>query len=228
MIWGDEILHTLKGDIPVWKAAAMAEQTWGFTWDGHRIQPIRLYIDPDPIEDVSVLRVVLDNNKSVLMTPDTRVVARDGSVVLASALTPGQSVMPLYMQYAKNGYPMYRQVTDWQTRSQAPAPCDRKPWRLVSRMVAEWYRGAPIRPGAYVRHHDGDRTNCTPVNLFIDPGGKAGRRRVKVPIMQNWGTPNNHEVVGVQSFGPVNEVFNIQTTAGSHSVFAVSEVMVES
>ncbi len=227
MISSDAILHTLKGDVPVWKVAAMAEETWGFAWDGHRIQPTRIYVDPDPLEDVPVLRVVLDNDKSIIVTPDTRMIARDGSVVAASALTSGQSVMPLYLKSDKNGYPMYRQVADHAVRAQAPAPCDRKPWRLVSRMVAEWYRGVPIRPGAYVRHQDGDRSNCTPANLFIDPGGKAGRNRVKLPTMADWSAPNNHKVIGVQPYDTA-DVYNIHTAPGSYSVFAVSEVMVES
>jgi hypothetical protein len=227
LVDGDARLHTLRGTMPVWKAACEGRPLWGFTWDGDRIWPCRLEVSADPIEDIELLRVVLDNGDTLRVPRDTLFITRHGHRCEASALTVGQSVMPLYLKNGPGDYPMYRQVND-DVRRLAPAPCDRKPWRLIARMVAEWRRNSPVLPGAYVRHINGDRSDCVPSNLRLDTGRKARRqRRLRAHCAaQKIKVPGNHKITKLDGVDRVTESFTI-TPLENAFCFAVSEVFVE-
>lgn len=51
----------------------------------------------------NLIKVILDNDKEIVTTPNHRYMLRDGSFLEASSLKEGQSLMPLYFSY-HNGY----------------------------------------------------------------------------------------------------------------------------
>jgi DNA gyrase subunit B len=56
----------------------------------------------------ALIRVTLDNGKSIRCTPDHLFMLTNGAYQRADELSPGQSLMPLYMTADKDGYVMVR------------------------------------------------------------------------------------------------------------------------
>ena len=59
-------------------------------------------------QNASLVRVALDYERVVRCTPDHLFMHRDGTYRLADALVPGQSLMPLYMTFDRDGYVFVR------------------------------------------------------------------------------------------------------------------------
>jgi tRNA-splicing ligase RtcB len=59
-------------------------------------------------QNASLVRVALDYERVVRCTPDHLFMLRDGTYRLADALVPGQSLMPLYMTFDRDGYVLVR------------------------------------------------------------------------------------------------------------------------
>lgn len=54
-------------------------------------------------KNAEVMKVILDNNEDIICTPEHKFMLADGSFKEARALTPMDSLMPLYRQYSKVG-----------------------------------------------------------------------------------------------------------------------------
>ena len=224
MIAGDTLVHTLSGDVPVSVLAAKEESFYGFAWFGNRIGYARMFAS-ETSKTMMSHRVVLDSGSSIRVSNLTRVVCRDGESALMIALE-GDSVMPLYLKPSSLGYSTYRQLRE--DRKLAPAPCDRRGWRSVARMVAEQVHGEPLPAGYFVRHVDGDRTNCSPLNLHLEATEKPQRKKSSATsrlIEANRARlPNNHCVVGEMVYGE-EEGFDITPIDASN--FAAGEVFIQ-
>ena len=59
-------------------------------------------------QNAQIVKVTLDNGQIIKCTPEHRFMLRDGSYLQAENLTPGQSLMPLYTKYPKEGLTDYR------------------------------------------------------------------------------------------------------------------------
>jgi len=114
-------------------------------------------------KNAAVIKVTLDNGKSILCTPDHRFLLRDGSYKAAASLTPDDSLMPLYRKFSDitepgitiNGYEMV-----WDVRSDS--------W-LFTHILADWYnRWQGIyrqEDGQHCHHVDFNKLNNNPTNL---------------------------------------------------------------
>ena len=91
-------------------------------------------------KDASFVRVYLDNGESFDVTPDHKVMLRDGSFKEAKDLTENDSLMPYYTRYTKDGR---LEVLDNKTGK----------YKKQYRMVAEYYEKVP--KGHQV-HHKGE------------------------------------------------------------------------
>lgn len=78
--------------------------------------------------NASLVKITLDNKKEVTCTPDHKFMLRDSSYCEAKDLVSGISLMPLYLEFDRDGYPMVIQ----------PELKDEKahPWERVSWVVA--------------------------------------------------------------------------------------------
>ena len=194
------VIHTLEGDKALW--SLRDQEVHIFTWTGTKITVGRVYVLPEQ-EEADTRRVVLDNGKSVRVTPGQVLLTRLGDMVDARFVRAGASLMPLYLaQKKKGGYPIYRQLSD--ERLAAKAPSDRKTWRSVARMVYEWRAGNPIPPGMFVRFIDKNPKNCRPDNLCLEGKPRTRNKDRKLERLKKLGrrpAPDNHSVVGQEAFG---------------------------
>lgn len=67
----------------------------------HELEPGKIVWAGVTRKNAQVIKVTLDNGKSVTCTPDHRFIMRDGSEVEAQHLEAGDSIMPLYLHDAK-------------------------------------------------------------------------------------------------------------------------------
>jgi len=221
------IIHTLAGDLHASAVAARAEPFFGFTWDGKQISVGQARLESCGVQPV--LRVVLDNGRSVGLTAAQLVIAKETAEPVSFA-TVGLSVMPLYLGSTTLGYPTFRQQGDlWRN---AAAPSDRRRDRLVARMVWEWKSKERIETGMIVRHCDKDRLNCVPDNLRLEGKPQKGRIRgtlktlieaQRVIARGATGPGRNHKIVGWEAWEE-EETFDL--TSAQCSNLAVGEVFV--
>jgi len=102
----------------------------------------------------SLLEIELDNGEVVSATPDHEFVLRDGRMLRAGALHPGQSLMPLYRELAR-GYEMVYQPLNGHLLATHRLADE---WNLRSGIYAD-------TPGTHRHHIDFDRRNNRPVNI---------------------------------------------------------------
>ncbi|RUT00417.1 hypothetical protein DSM106972_075450 [Dulcicalothrix desertica PCC 7102] len=115
-------------------------------------------------DNTEVVKVTLDNGKTIICTPDHRFMLRDGSYKPAASLTPEDSLMPLYREISKknergqglNGYEMA-----WN-----PLKDD---W-IYTHLLADFYNlehGVYGAKGKCHRHHvDFNKRNNNPTNIL--------------------------------------------------------------
>jgi len=113
--------------------------------------------------DAEVIRVTLGAGESIVCTPDHLFMLRDGSYKPAAALTPEDSLMPLYRKLSDVSEPNitideYEMV--WDPRSEA--------W-LFTHLLADWYnrwRGVYAEEdGGHCHHIDFNKHNNNPTNI---------------------------------------------------------------
>lgn len=177
----DSSIYTLRGLAP---AARILAPVFCFAWRDGRITvgQVRGRIGPRK----PMVRVLLDDGTALRVSIDQEFVRRDGSLVRAGSLAGGDRLMPLYVSFTTNGYPLFRHVSNH--FKDAPCPIDRKRRRLVSRMVCEWRVGGRLQPGVKVWHLDRDRRNCDPSNLdlrYARNRGSALVPRIKAVAQAN-------------------------------------------
>ena len=103
-------------------------------------------------KDASFVRVYLDNGESFDVTPDHKVMLRDGSFKEAKDLTENDSLMPYYTRYTKDGR---LEVLDNKTGR----------YKKQYRLVAEYYEKVP--KGHQVHHKDENKLNDEYGNLQV-------------------------------------------------------------
>lgn len=104
-----------------------------------------------------VLKVTLDNGKSITCTPDHLFMLRDGSYITAEELRPGSSLMPLYRAITPGGYEV---VMDPSTRK----------YRMTHRMVASSVQLSGFVPEGQkqvIHHRSLCKTNNIPSELVV-------------------------------------------------------------
>jgi deoxycytidine triphosphate deaminase len=136
------------------RRADSGELFWGYSIGENGRVIVSLLDAPRYVGRDSLLEVELDNGGVIHATPDHDFMLRDGRMLRAAALRPGQSLMPLYRELAR-GYEMVYQPLNG---------------HLVPthRLADEWnVRGGiyPDTPGTHRHHIDFDRRNNGPVNI---------------------------------------------------------------
>jgi deoxycytidine triphosphate deaminase len=136
------------------RRADSGELFWGYSIGENGRIVVSLLDAPRYVGRDCLLEIELDNGEIISATPDHDFMLRDGRMLQAASLLPGQSLMPLYRELTR-GYEMVYQPLNG---------------RLIPthRLADEWNlrRGIyPDTPGTHRHHIDFDLRNNRPVNI---------------------------------------------------------------
>ncbi len=137
------------------------ELFWGYSIGENGRVIISLLDAPRFVGRDSLLELELDNGEVIAATPDHKFMLRDGRMLDAAGLRPGQSLMPLYRELVRGYEVVYQPING----------------HLVPthRLADEWnLRGDvyPELPGTHRHHIDFDRRNNRPVNIERMPASE--------------------------------------------------------
>ncbi len=158
------------------------ELFWGYSIGPNGRMLVTLLDAPRYIGRDALIEVVLDNHESIYCTPDHDFMLRDGRMVPADTLRPGDSLMPLYRQVAR-GYEMVYQPLNghlYPTHRMADE------WNLRHQMYVD-------EPGTHRHHIDHDRRNNMPWNLTR----MNASEHIRYHNQENYGDdfdPNEHSL----------------------------------
>ncbi|HKU87158.1 MAG TPA: dCTP deaminase [Casimicrobiaceae bacterium] len=176
------------------RRADSGEIFFGYSIDNGRVI-VSLLDAPRFIGRDALLEIELDGGAVIAATPDHDFMLRDGRMLQAGSLRPGQSLMPLYREHVR-GYEMVYQ----------PINGHLDPTR---RLADEWNvrNGIHTRETATHRHHRdfslreyGAAIPDALATLAADLAGKRKNSEVDAPV-------RNHEVVAVRELPGDHDVY---------------------
>jgi deoxycytidine triphosphate deaminase len=181
---GDTRVALVNGTAPTLEEMAKRAETgelfWGYSvgLDGRVI--VTLLESPRYIGRDSLIEIIPDNKESVYATPDHQFMIRNGSMIAACELRPGDSLMPLYRRPSpQDGYMVYQPDTG--------------SWTMSHLMLEEWKTRRQVCHGTVSdshSHSDFDVPVPTPLH------------EVKAPAHSL-----NHKVVGVRQVLGEHDVY---------------------
>lgn len=140
------------------RRSADSELFWGYALGpGGRIG-VALLDTPRYIGRDALIEIELDNGERIHATPDHDFIARDGRMLRAAEIRPGQSLMPLYRNLVRGYESVYQPINGHQL--------------ATHRLADEWnVRGGIYAdvPGTHPHHADFDRRNNRPTNIVRVP-----------------------------------------------------------
>ena len=162
---GDTRVALVDGMAPTLEEMARRHES-GELFRGYSIgQNGRLIISlldaPRLIGRDSLLELEIDNGERIPVTPDHLFMRRDGRMVAANALRPGDALMPLYRDLAR-GYEMVYQPIDGHLYP-------------THRLADEWnirHKFFDEAAGTHRHHMDFDRRNNRPTNIARMPASQ--------------------------------------------------------
>ncbi len=173
---GDTRVALVDGTAPTLEELARrhdrGEMFWGYSIGANGRLIVALLDAPRFIGRDALIEVVLDDGTAIHATPDHFFMRRDGRMVRADALRPGDALMPLYREVRRgyemvyqpiNGhlYPTHRLADEWNLRN-------------------EIYADAPT---AHRHHIDRDRRNNRPTNIER----MAASQHIRLHNAENYG-----------------------------------------
>jgi deoxycytidine triphosphate deaminase len=144
------------------RRADSGELFWGYSIGENGRVIVSLLDAPRFIGRDSLIEIELDNREVVCATPDHQFMLRDGHMLEAASLRPGQSLMPLYRELAR-GYEIVYQPIDGHL---VPTHRLADEWNLRGGIYADV-------PATHRHHIDFDRRNNRPVNIARVPVGEV-------------------------------------------------------
>jgi deoxycytidine triphosphate deaminase len=173
---GDTRVALVDGTAPTLEEMArrseQGELFWGYSIGAHGRVIVTLLDAPRLIGRDSLMEIVLDNGEVVRATPDHEFLLRDGLMLPAHALRPGQSLMPLYRELFRGYESVYQPLNGHLLPTH--------------RLADEWN----VRHGVYAdaagthRHHiDFDRRNNRPTNITRMAAGE----HIRLHNVENYG-----------------------------------------
>jgi dCTP deaminase len=136
------------------RRAETGELFWGYSVGPYGRVMVVLLEAPRFVGRDALIEVVLDSGASVFCTLDHRVLTRDGRMVEAETLRPGDSLMPLYRCLARGYETVYQPLNGHLLPTHRLAD----EWNLRHGIYAD-------QPGTHRHHLDYDRRNNNPWNL---------------------------------------------------------------
>jgi deoxycytidine triphosphate deaminase len=112
---GDTRVALVDGSAPTLEEMAArhreGEQFFGYSIGPHGRLMVTLLDEPRYVGRDDIVEVVLDNGEVIHCTPDHKFLTRDGRLVEAAELRPGESLMPLYRSLARGHETAYQPLT---------------------------------------------------------------------------------------------------------------------
>ena len=122
---GDTRVALVDGSAPTLEEMARrseaGEMFWGYSIGPHGRVMVTLLEAPRYIGRDALQEIVLDNGESIFCTPDHLFLRRDGRMVEADQLRPGDSLMPLY-RHLSRGYEIVYHALAETVYAGGPAP----------------------------------------------------------------------------------------------------------
>ena len=107
---GDTLIPLADGkSYPIKELAEKREEFWAFAVTPEKNITVSKATAKKTRTNASLIKVVLDNEKEIICTPDHLFMPRKGEYKEAQNLTPGTSLMPFYDRYDEKGYRAVRQ-----------------------------------------------------------------------------------------------------------------------
>ena len=107
---GDTLIPLADGkSYPIKELAEKREEFWAFAVTPEKNITVSKATAKKTRTNASLIKVVLDNEKEIICTPDHLFMLRKGEYKEAQNLTPGTSLMPFYDRYDEKGYRAVRQ-----------------------------------------------------------------------------------------------------------------------
>lgn len=215
---GDTRVALVDGTSPTLEEMAKrvesGEMFWGYSLGEFGRIIITLLESPRYIGRDSLIEIILDNNEPIHCTPDHQFISRDGRLVEAGNLRPGDSLMPLYRQLAR-GYEAVYQPLNGQLHP-------------THRMADDWN----VRNGIYVdvpgthRHHvDHNRRNNAPWNIVrMDAGEHIRHQNDETGSIRGAARLLNCDRAVFRRFPHVVQAFKGAQKPKNHKVMAVREL----
>ena len=141
--------------------ADAGELFWGYSIGENGRIIVSLLDAPRFIGRDSLTEIELDNGEIVCATPDHQFMLRDGHMLEAASIRPGQSLMPLYRDLARSYEVVYQPISGHLVPTHRLAD----EWNLRGRIYAD-------TPGTHRHHIDFDRRNNRPVNIERVPAAE--------------------------------------------------------
>ncbi len=199
--------------------AEQGELFWGYSVGQFGRITVSLLDAPRYIGRDALLEVRLDNEEVIRCTPDHEMVLRDGRLLPAHQLRPGDSLMPLYRQLVRgyevlyqpsNGhlYPTHRLADEWNLRNGI----------------------YPDLPGTHRHHKDFNRLNNLPWNIERLPAAD----HIRLHNAENYGELDCDRTVfrrfpeaiaafrGLASPRRNHKVVSIREQPGDHDVYCLT------
>ncbi len=156
---GDTRVALVDGSAPTLEEMARraddGEMFWGYSVGPYGRLMVTLLEAPRYIGRDQLIEITLDNNAVICCTPDHRFLTRDGQMLEASTLYPGQSLMPLYRQSVRGYEVVYQPINGHLDPTHRLAD----EWNLRHKIYTDV-------PGTHRHHLDGDRLNNRPWNII--------------------------------------------------------------
>ena len=194
----DTLVYTLDGGIPIKELATKyphGERFFVYSYDYESKCPVvGTAFFPRIVNDGILskrLRVTFDDGGHLDLTPDHKVILRDGSTKQASDLSIGESLMPLYVSDINNfGYKWVYMLGKSRAKSG---------WLQEHVFVAEHFHGK-VPPQHCVHHVDFDRTNNRPENLVIMPRHEHQKYHAQLNNKNKLGKPSQSHSHWMQQY----------------------------
>jgi deoxycytidine triphosphate deaminase/intein/homing endonuclease len=155
---GDTRVALVDGTSPTLEEMAVrhasGELFWGYSIGQNGRLIVSLLDAPRFIGRDSLIEIELDSSERIRVTPDHLFMRRDGRMAAASALRPGDALMPLYRDLIR-GYESVYQPIDGHL---CPTHRLADEWNLRHEIYADI-------PGTHRHHRDFDRRNNRPTNI---------------------------------------------------------------
>ncbi len=154
----DGTFATLEG---MARRSDSGELFWGYSIGENGRVIVSLLDSPRFVARDSLIEVELDTGEVIAATPDHEFMLRDGRMLEAASLRPGQSLMPLYRELQRGYEVVYQPINGHLVHTH--------------RLADEWnLRGGIYEdlPGTHRHHVDFDRRNNRPVNIERMPASE--------------------------------------------------------
>jgi dCTP deaminase len=182
---GDTRVALVDGSAPTLEEMARRHESgevfWGYSIGANGRLIVTLLDAPRFIGRDSLVEVELDTGERICATPDHDFMRRDGRMIEAAGLRPGDALMPLYREAARGYELVYQPLTGhlYPTHRLADE------WNLRHEIYAD-------EPGTHRHHVDFERRNNRPTNLVR----MSAEDHIRLHNAENYGSGFDPEAHG--------------------------------